>query len=447
MNLEFKMHNDRQMKRIHYIIAIIFLSLRAAPPLNAAGGSDTTFVAHSDSVMINFHQSRWNLDKRLGDNAAHLDSIDSKLTKVFNDSVFRLRRVSVYGGASPEGTVRFNKFLSEHRAATLFGWFDRYAGTLGPIEKRFTYYGRDWEGVLALAEQDGGVPFRSETLGMLREIAAEKRAAGGEEPAGSLERLRNLRGGAPYRYLYVNIFPKVRASKVVIDYDRVFAPEIAELPAAAPMENPKLAITASPRVIVPAARPSVCKPFYMDIRTNMLFDALAVPNLGVEFYIGKDWSIGGGWMHAWWSHDPPHRYWRLYGGELNIRKWFGKAAAAKPLTGHHIGLYLQALTYDFEWGGKAHMGGMPGGNIYDLAHLGGGIEYGYSLPVKRRINIDFSIGLGYIGGKVHEFVPDGDRYLWTATKRKNWIGPTKIEVSLVWLIGCGNFNETKGGGK
>lgn len=29
------------------------------------------------------------------------------------------------------------------------------------------------------------------------------------------------------------------------------------------------------------------KPFYMDIRTNMIYDALLIPNVGVEFDLGK----------------------------------------------------------------------------------------------------------------------------------------------------------------
>ena len=26
-----------------------------------------------------------------------------------------------------------------------------------------------------------------------------------------------------------------------------------------------------------------------------------------------------------------------------------------------------------------------------------------------------------------------------------YFGPTKLEISLVWLIGCGNYNKDKGG--
>ncbi len=43
-----------------------------------------------------------------------------------------------------------------------------------------------------------------------------------------------------------------------------------------------------------------------------------------------------------------------YGGDLTIKKWFGKKAQGKPFSGHHIGPYFQMLTYDFELGGKGY---------------------------------------------------------------------------------------------
>jgi hypothetical protein len=35
--------------------------------------------------------------------------------------------------------------------------------------------------------------------------------------------------------------------------------------------------------------------------------------------------------------------------------------------------------------------------------------------------------------------------VWQATKNRTMIGPTKLEISLVWLLGYGNENEKKGG--
>lgn len=103
------------------------------------------------------------------------------------------------------------------------------------------------------------------------------------------------------------------------------------------------------------------------------------------------------------------------------------------------------LTYDFEFGGKGYMGGRPGGSLWEKSNYGFGLEYGYSLAIGRRLNLDFSLGVGYLGGTYYEYAPMDGHYVWEATKNRRWFGPTKAEVSLVWLLGRGNYNDKKGG--
>lgn len=188
-----------------------------------------------------------------------------------------------------------------------------------------------------------------------------------------------------------------------------------------------------------------CKPFYMGIKTNMLYDVAAIPNIGAEFYLGENFSIAANYAHAWWKNDAKNFYWRYYGADASIRYWFGKASRIKPLQGHHIGLNYQILTYDFQLGNKGIMAGMPSGNLADRANHIVALEYGYSLPIARRLNIDFSIGAGYHWGLFEEYIPVDGHHVWQATKRRQYFGPTKLEISLVWLIGCDNYNKNKGG--
>lgn len=188
-------------------------------------------------------------------------------------------------------------------------------------------------------------------------------------------------------------------------------------------------------------------PFYMALKTNMLYDVLAVPAIGAEFYVGRNLTVGANWMYAWWSCERRHRYWRIYGGDINLRYRFGSAAHPNPLTGHHIGIYAGAFTFDLEFGGTAYMGGKPGHSLWDRCILNIGVEYGYSLPISRRLNIDFTLGVGYMGGLIEKFNPEDGYYLWESTSRRRWFGPTKAEISLVWLIGSGNINSKKGGYK
>ena len=44
------------------------------------------------------------------------------------------------------------------------------------------------------------------------------------------------------------------------------------------------------------------------------------------------------------------------------------------------------------------------------------------------------------------YEPDDKFYVWKSTNKLNWFGPTKVEISLVWLIGNGNYNSGKKGG-
>lgn len=150
-------------------------------------------------------------------------------------------------------------------------------------------------------------------------------------------------------------------------------------------------------------------------------------------------------LYAWWNRNSRHYYWRIYGGELAIRKYFNRTTEGSPLNGHHIGIYGQVFTYDFETGGHGYMGGKPGGTLWEKMNYSAGLEYGYSLPITRRLNLDFVIGVGYWGGAYYEYLPTDNHYVWQATKQRRWFGPTKAEMSLVWLLGNGNYNAKKGG--
>ncbi len=397
-----------------------------------------------DSVKIYFRQGKFELVPLLNGNQSALDRIADSLRTNYADSVYRLKKILVVGGASPEGSVRRNEWLSEKRAGVLFDYLSRY-GSLSDSLKTTVFLGRDWNGLIRLAKEDPDVPYKDETLALLQEIADEVQ---GHSPTRGdhLERIQRLRGGVPYYYMYWNLFPELRASRLYLWYERTWNPMTVM-----PMPCFKAGISMLPADTVTddsvnIRLPRIAKPFYMDIRTNMLYDLLAVPSIGVQFYLGKGWSVAADWMYGWWKTDRRHWYWRAYGGGISMRKWFGKAAMDKPLTGHHIGVYGQIFTYDFETGGRGYMGGTPGGTLWDKMNYAVGVEYGYSLPIARRLNIDFTIGVGYWGGTYHEYKPVDGCYVWQYTKQRHWFGPTKAEVSLVWLIGRGNRNKEKGGG-
>ena len=174
------------------------------------------------------------------------------------------------------------------------------------------------------------------------------------------------------------------------------------------------------------------------LKTNLLYDAVLIPNIGVEVSLGKQWTASADWFYTWFSSDNRHRYWQGYGGYLTVRRYFANHSTfhiphSTFPTGHHLGAYVLGLTYDVEWGGRGYQA--------DHFGFGAGLEYGYALPISNRLLLDFSIGIGFQDGEYKEYEPQGNRYVWQATRQRHWFGPTKAEVTLKWLLG------KKGGGK
>lgn len=386
-----------------------------------------------DTLTVFFHQSHINIDSAYFNNQKRLDSIFALMNGEYGrEGRHRVRKVLVTGAASPEGSVAFNRYLSEKRAGAILDRFRRRGVLSDSVRPEFRFLGRDWKGLMRSAAADSMLPDRAEVMCLLEEAVSTG------DDSRVLDELKTLGGGLPYRYMYRRLFPALRASYLTVEY----APEFVPVrPMAYGISGPGQVVPGEPESVDRPGDVRRCKPFYMGLKSNLLYDALLLPNIGAEFYVGKGWSVTADWMYGWWDRDKTHFYWRAYGGTLGVRKWLGKRAAEKPLTGHHIGVFGGIVTYDFELGGTGYMGGIPGRTLWDRCNYMGGIEYGYSLPVARRLNIDFSIGVGYLGGKYYKYVPKDGFYEWRSTHQLNWVGPVKAEVALVWLIGCENFNK------
>lgn len=159
------------------------------------------------------------------------------------------------------------------------------------------------------------------------------------------------------------------------------------------------------------------------LKTNLLYDLALVPNIGIEVAIGRHWTVGFDWFHTWISSDSRHRYWQGYGCYIGGRYYFG----GERFTGHHVGAYALGMTYDVEWGGRGYQAATFG--------WGGGVEYGYSRRISTHFNLAFTLGLGFQDGEYKEYDPKDGHYVWQSTHKRHWWGPTRAEVSLVWMIG------------
>lgn len=460
--------------RIHSFLTLSFLLLGTgsfclgSPFLSAPPASEEQRVplelpgeapvrGNTLRCRIYFRLNSSELELSYRNNGARLDSLLQDICSLKEKAV--LRRVFLHSSASPDGSSALNSDLSRKRGTSLHTHLQEQLALPDSVFA-LSSFGANWERLEELVSVSDA-PYRTEVLRILRETP-EWVIREGKVVDSRKRQLMRLHGGRTWRDMLERFFPELRNSSVM---ECEFEPIVRNLHPAGAQQDTRPADTVILRdtlilrdtvetevvrydtVQAPVPDSDSLRPFFMALKTNLLYDAALVPNLGLEFYLGKGWAVGGSWMYGWWSRDSRHRYWRIYGGEIDLRKYFGRRAAEKPLTGHHIGLYGLMVTYDFETGGRGIMGGHPGGTIWDKANYGGGLEYGYALPVGKRLNLDFGIGLGYLGGTYYEYIPSEGRYAWQATKKRNWFGPTKAEVSLVWLLGRGNCNAKKGGKK
>ena len=385
------------------------------------------------------------------DNAANMKALTQGIQTIKGNPCVQLQHIRILSAASPEGNSALNKRVAKRRGERLRDYLKE---TLVLPDSIFTVSsaGEDWQGLASLIAKEK-TPWRNKALQIIRHTP-EWVTRNGKVVDGRKRQLQNLDGGKAWKYMLDNHFYTLRTGAVVVCEVKTLAAESTPSAAEARSEQarseqarPEPAsqspssppFPAIPSQVHPSSEsqaPSVAS--YFALKSNLLYDALLVPNLSLEASIGSGWTLGAGGMFAWWSKDAKHRYWRIYGGDLEIRKYFGTLSKSKPLQGHHLGIYGDCLTYDFEFGAKGYQ---------SKATYAAGIKYGYSHPIATRLNLDFALGIGYLHSNYKTYVPRDGCYVYQETKKRKWLGPTQAEISLVWLLGKGNTNKKKGGKK
>lgn len=413
----------------------------------------------ADSVKVYFRAGYSCFDPALDENRNAMENFISLVRKKYEADLIDSVVVRAY--TSPEGTNESNERLSQLRCEKIADLIVKETN-INPQMIHKIPEGVAWNELRRVVAGNIEVPSREKVLYILDNVPLWIRDSKGVIIDGKKKRLMDLDNGETFRWLSVHVFPQLRNAVAIALYVR---PTVA-IPELSPVEPLQLKISVLAEVpdmygptVLPylsdmtvqqstVSAPAIKKEprhFYMDVKTDLLYDAVLVPNLGAEFFLGKNLSFYGEWMYAWWDNENRHRSWRIYGGDVGLRWWLGRKAHAKPLSGHHLGIYAGILTFDFATGDRGYLGGKPKGTLWDRHLINAGMEYGYSLPVAKRLNIDFSIGLGYLGGHYIKYFPfDNDLYREKEINLR-FFGPTKAEISLVWLIGRGNVNDRKGG--
>lgn len=163
------------------------------------------------------------------------------------------------------------------------------------------------------------------------------------------------------------------------------------------------------------------------LKTNLLFDAALMPNIELEVPIGKRWSLNAEYMFPWWRINDDRYCLQVLMGGLEGRYWLGKRDKREVLTGHFMGLYAGGGKYDLQWNTNGYQGEF---------FIAAGLSYGYAHSIARNLRLEYNIGVGMLRTNYrHYHARENHRtLLWQENGEYTWLGPTKLKISLVWLI-------------
>ena len=164
------------------------------------------------------------------------------------------------------------------------------------------------------------------------------------------------------------------------------------------------------------------------LKSNLLYDATTTMNLGLEFGLARKWTLDVPVNYNPWKPDNGRRL-RHWGVQPEDRYWFCESFR-RTFIGVH-GHYA-----DFNVGGFPDWSFISENmqNTRYQGHLyGGGISIGHSWILRKRWSIEASVGVGY-AHIVYEKYPCATCGTKLKDSSKNYFGPTKASVSLIYVI-------------
>lgn len=340
----------------------------------------------------------------------------------------RIDSIVIRSYASPEGPYRLNARLAQRRAETARNYLLRLlpAGSaLDPANILLRPVPENWEGLTASVEAGYDRPDRDRVLEILHSGLPDETKK---------SELKRLDGGRSYAVLLRDHMPQLRTATWICTWAK---PEL--LPAA-----PAATFAPQPMVMADLPKFEVPQPIFppdeydkrtiVALKTNMLYDLATVLNIAAEFPITEHFSILYEHHFPWWltKNNKYCLQFLSFGGE--VRWWFrpqtqpetAKRVKRDALLGHFLGLYVM--------GGKLDLQARRTG-CYQAEFLSAGLSYGYSMPIARRLNLEFSLSAGWARIPYRHYNPTDDYELLVRDPNKtgtwNYFGPTKAEIALV----------------
>jgi hypothetical protein len=168
------------------------------------------------------------------------------------------------------------------------------------------------------------------------------------------------------------------------------------------------------------------------IKTNLVYDATATVNLGLEIGLAPKWTFDlSGNFNAWSKND--HTKWKHWMAQPEIRYWF-----CDRFSRHFVGAHLIGGAFNFgNLNNNISFLGTDFSKLSDHRYqgyaYGCGIAYGFAFMLSKHLNLELEAGFGYmcLDYETYECAGCGR---WIDEDIHHYVGPTKAAVNLVYVF-------------
>ena len=383
-------------------------------PFHANAETDSV---NSDRYALYYYHDRIDLQEDYLDNAMQMARIkDMLLHSPHIDSI------AIYAYSSPEGSPKWNNWLAVKRAEAAKAFILSNLSNdsiLQPENIILHPMGENWEGLYEELYANYHLLNRDAVLRIMRaRVSTETKKW----------RLQNLDGGYTYTWIIRNHMPRLRVATWICVYVQkpdFVAPVIEDY-------KPDLGTISIDTLPLPELLPMPVaekrKSTMFALKTNLLYDAVTALNAEVEVPIGKRFSVMVEDVFPWWKAGPNGNKYCLQMWTMSVepRWWFYRKGMNDRLQGHFVAPYVMSGKYDLQWDTSI---------CYRGYGWSAGLTYGYSMPLCKWLNMEFSMSIGYLNASYQHYQPSPDyEHLYkdpVNAGRMTYVGPTKVKVSLV----------------
>ena len=392
----------------------LLIAIALCFPFHAHAVTDSV---NSDRYALYYYHDRIDLQEDYLDNAMQMARIrDMLLHSPHIDSI------AIYAYSSPEGSPKWNNWLAVKRAeaAKTFILSNLSNDSILLPENIILHpMGENWEGLYEELYANYHLLNRDAVLRIMKaKVSTETKKW----------RLQNLDGGYTYTWIIRNHMPRLRVATWICVYMQkpdFVAPVIQDYKP--DMGSIRIDTLPLPELL-PLPSVEKRKTTMFALKTNLLYDAVTALNAELEVPIGKRFSVMVEDVFPWWKAGPNGNKYCLQMWTMSVepRWWFYRKGMSDRLQGHFIAPYVMSGKYDLQWNTSI---------CYRGYGWSAGLTYGYSMPLCKWLNMEFSMSIGYLNASYQHYQPSADyEQLFkdpANAGRLTYIGPTKLKVSLV----------------